>query len=421
MAKGRSRATALAVALGLASLSLGACSAADDDGSPPAAAAVGDGIAEATTTVVAAPIEAEEVAAGEDFYAVPDPLPAGDHGRLLRYQRVEHDVEGVDAYRIMYLSEALAGEPIAVTGTVLAPQAPAPDGGWPVIAHSHGTTGLADECAPSRNYPDGVNELALLRSVATDYVVAATDYEGLGTPGLHPYLVGESEGRSTMDAARAAGQLPGVTVSPTTFIAGYSQGGHGALWANQVAGSWTPELDVRGTFAGAPPGEIQVIGTVAATGGLAGGFFMLIAAGHAAAHPELDLDDLLTPAGLEAIGIVDEVCAGAALAELSRSGQVDVDPGTVPAWQEALEASSPGSILGAGPVLIVHSLTDEVVPAGLSAAIVNRQCRIGQVVERRTLPDGSHTTAAVPAYRQAFEWFEGLLAGEEPVSSCPGA
>ena len=43
--------------------------------------------------------------------------------------------------------------------------------------------------------------------VDAGYVVAATDYEGLGTPGVHPYLVGESEGRSVLDAARAARAL----------------------------------------------------------------------------------------------------------------------------------------------------------------------------------------------------------------------
>jgi hypothetical protein len=414
MPKRSKAAVAVAVAIGLASLSLVACSSSDDDGAPVAADEP-----DAPTTTAPAASGPEEVAPEEEFYAVPDPLPAGEHGDLLRFQRVDHDVDGVDAYRIMYLSESLAGDPVAVTGTVLAPLGPAPDGGWPVIAHSHGTTGLADECAPSRSYPEGVNELALLAGVATDYVVAATDYEGLGTPGLHPYLVGESEGRSTMDGARAAGQLPDVVVSPTTFIAGYSQGGHGALWANQVAGTWTPELDVRGTFAGAPPGELGVIGSAARFGGLGGGFFMLIAAGHAAAHPELDLADILTPAAVDAIAVVDEECAGAAIAAFAGESNVATDPSSVEPWRDALEASNPGDILAEGPVLIVHSLTDEVVPEGLSEAIVARQCRVGQVVERRTLPDGGHVQAAVPAYRQAFEWFEGLLAGDEPVSSCP--
>jgi hypothetical protein len=381
------------------------------------AAAAADPPADAVTSTTEAAVTAEEVT-GEGFYDAPDPVPAGEHGDLVRYQAIDHDVPGVEAYRIMYLSESLAGQPIVVTGTALVPAAPPPAGGWPVIGHSHGTTGLADDCAPSRRYPDQVGELTLLAGVADRFVVAATDYEGLGTPGLHPYLVGESEGRSTVDAVRAAAQLPGVATSASTFFAGYSQGGHGALWANQVAGTWAPELDVLGTFAGAPPGEIGAIASVAGRGGLAGGFFMLIAAGHAAAHPEVDLADILTPEGVAALEVADRACVAEAIAALSGGGYVATDPTSVDGWAEVLEASSPGDVRADGPVLIVHSLADEVVPETLSAAILRRQCAVGQVVERRTVPTGSHGGAAPGAYGQAFEWFDARLAGAEPVDDC---
>jgi hypothetical protein len=36
----------------------------------------------------------------------------------------------------------------------------------------------------------------------------ATDYPGLGTPGVHAYLMGESEGRAVLDSVRAARNLP---------------------------------------------------------------------------------------------------------------------------------------------------------------------------------------------------------------------
>ena len=39
------------------------------------------------------------------------------------------------------------------------------------------------------------------------YAVAETDYEGLGTPGVHPYLIGSSEGRSVLDIVRAAREI----------------------------------------------------------------------------------------------------------------------------------------------------------------------------------------------------------------------
>src|SRR5690625_7641015 len=35
------------------------------------------------------------------------------------------------------------------------------------------------------------------------WAIVASDYTGLGTPGSHPYLIGEGEGRSVIDAVRA--------------------------------------------------------------------------------------------------------------------------------------------------------------------------------------------------------------------------
>ena len=151
-----------------------AATGCSDPASEPEAGA--DPQAAVDTTAVPEPvIEPVEVPDGEDFYAPPDPIPAGEHGDLLRYQAIEEDLDDVATYRIMYLSESLQGEPIVVTGTALLPQGDAPEGGWPVIAHSHGTTGLADVCAPSRTYPERVAELTMLASVADRYVIAATD------------------------------------------------------------------------------------------------------------------------------------------------------------------------------------------------------------------------------------------------------
>ena len=71
-----------------------------------------------------------------------------------------------------------------------------------------------------------------------------TDYEGLGTPGDHPYLIGVSEGRSVLDMVRAARKLDS-NLGKRVVIAGHSQGGHAALWAASLQRSWTPELNAR--------------------------------------------------------------------------------------------------------------------------------------------------------------------------------
>ena len=100
-----------------------------------------------------------------------------------------------------------------------------------VVTWAAGRAGLADLCAPSKQ-PDiasgtsgaGIGyPRALIPMLQTfldaGYVVAATDYEGLGTPGLHPLLVGESEGRGVLDAARAArGVKPAAAVEQSARV-----------------------------------------------------------------------------------------------------------------------------------------------------------------------------------------------------------
>ena len=113
---------------------------------------------------------------------------------------------------MLYRSENLQGEPIAVSGLVVAPHGAAP--GNPVLTWAHGTTGVGDQCAPSKQFSSGLSAEKLIGSIAVGkgWTFVATDYEGLGTPGVHPYLVGLSEARaacSTSSAPRNRCPAPG--------------------------------------------------------------------------------------------------------------------------------------------------------------------------------------------------------------------
>jgi pimeloyl-ACP methyl ester carboxylesterase len=374
------------------------------------------------TTASPAPKAAAFTGREADFYAVPDKLPRGRHGTLIRYQKLAGDnASGVTAYRIMYLSASVAGDPIAVTGTALVPTAAAPSGGRRILTIAHGTTGIADTCAPSKN--PRFSEISLMSPV-TDrgYLVAETDYEGLGTPGRHPYLVGVSEGRGVLDAARAATQLPQADAGGKMAIFGYSQGGHGALWAGQLAESWTPELDLVGTVAGAPATEIPVIFAAASRLPIAGFLYMIIAGFHAA-YPDAKLDEVLTPAGEKAIGAVDEGCAGEVIpkfARLDSSTLLKPDVATVQPWAELAEENNPGNVKTDSPILILHSAADDIVPAALSEIMFKRMCGLGQTVERRVYQEGLGHGAQVPeAARDGFAWIRQRFDGDKARSTCP--
>ena len=119
-------------------------------------------------------------------------------------------------WQILYHSTDLSGHDIAVSGLVLVPKGPPPAHGWPVAAWAHGTTGLADQCAPSiardlGHDSSAVREVSAL--LAQDLAVVASDYPGLGTPGVHTYLIGRADARAVIDSVTAAHSLLGTRVS----------------------------------------------------------------------------------------------------------------------------------------------------------------------------------------------------------------
>ena len=398
---------------------LAACTGSSDAGSaaPEKEPAVSSTTSTTTTTAPAAE-EYEGPTAG--FYQVPDPLPEAPHGTLIRYEDLtqEYPFTGATTYRIMYLSESLAGDPIPVTGFASVPTAEAPEGGRPMVTIAHGTTGIADQCSPSVTGKNA--ELGLVaNALSAEYLIAATDYEGLGTPGVHPYLVGESEGRSTIDAILAAGELPDADPGTQLGIVGYSQGGHGALWANQVASNWAPDLEVVGTFAGAPASEIGVILSAAER---VKGFGMMVIAGIHAAYPDADVSKILTPAGQEVLGVVEQSCVGDAFdaAGAAKEPLFVPDGGQSEPWAQLGKEQDAGTEkTNDAPILLIHSNEDQTVPTFFIDQVEQRMCANGQVVQRVDLPEGNHTSAAVPAYEQALTWLQGLFAGTaEPTNTC---
>src|SRR3954462_7505330 len=198
---------------------------------------------------------------GLAFYKPPKGLPK-QHGTLIWARKAGGLAPLSNAkytQLVLYSSRTPQGAKDAISGSVSVPRGKPPKGGWPVITWAHGTTGVADICAPSR---DGLDPSAntgetyingdLNAWLDAGYAVLRTDYEGLGTPGKHPYLIGTSEGRSVLDIVAAARQLD-PNISKRYLIAGHSQGGHAALYAAGLASSWQPKLKLRGPFASARP------------------------------------------------------------------------------------------------------------------------------------------------------------------------
>ena len=86
----------------------------------------------------------------ESFYTPPNPIPTKP-GTLIRTERLDVDVPGATAYRMLYSSQRPDGAPAVSGGMMFIPDGPAPTGGRKVVAWAHGTVGQGDACTPSRS------------------------------------------------------------------------------------------------------------------------------------------------------------------------------------------------------------------------------------------------------------------------------
>jgi pimeloyl-ACP methyl ester carboxylesterase len=350
------------------------------------------------------------------------------------------EVPGVDGWTVRYLSTGVHGDLVEVTGLVLAPEGTSTtgegsggdgsggdgSGSLPVISWAHGTTGVADACAPSAR-PRSVSRVAVELAKA-GHVVAVTDYEGLGTEGTHPYLVGPSEGRSTIDIVRAVASMEiGADVASTGryAVAGLSQGGHAALWAGQLAPTYAPELDLVGVVAAAPAtGITDLMRTV---GSPAQGFAVMAAVAYDAAYEDVSLGDYFSPDAIEAMDVVHTGCNAEVFAAFllwGRDAMIDPDgwDGTDPVGPLArrLAENEPGGAPVGAPVLLVQGDADLIVPPGLVGALHRRYCDGTTDAEYRLYPGGGHGDTVVSALDEVVAWLGERFAGVEPTGGCSG-
>lgn len=281
-------------------------------------------------------------------------------------------------YRITYTTRDAAGRPASSSGVVFVPQGTPPVGGWPVLSWAHGTVGLGDACAPSRN-PRSVRDANYLGHwLSQGYAIVATDYIGLGTPGVHPYLEGASEATAVIDMVRA-GRAVVPELSPRWMAIGQSQGGHAALFTAHEATRYAPELDYRGAVTTGAPSNLE--SAYALSGpwipplGLDGMtvFTTYILAGMRATMPQVDVDSYLTPRGRELVDAAETLCyeqqaeavQGASVGELLTRSLGE------PAMHAALTQYLGVPTAGYDrPLFIAQGLRDTVVPAPLSFKLI---------------------------------------------------
>lgn len=194
--------------------------------------------------------------AADGFYTWTGPVPA-QPGVLLRSEALtvqQSLAEAAQNLRILYGStDGLDNRtPIIVSGALFLPRGTAPQGGWPLMAWAHGTVGSADRCAPSLNARSPRDTRYLNYWLNQGYAIVATDYQGLGTPGLHPYGLTRPLAYGVLDSIRAVSD-PRFNLSKRVVVFGQSQGGRAAFATAVSAKAYAPQVNLVGVVATGTP------------------------------------------------------------------------------------------------------------------------------------------------------------------------
>lgn len=398
-------------------------------------------------------------AAPADFYEVPASALGGAPGTVVDTQPYppllsipnQQGPWPSGAQRIMYRTTDAHGGATAASGTYFDASLPWIGAGpRPLVVLGPGTQGQGDQCAPSRLFQDGVHYNAPL-DFAVEYEVlqvhallsrgidvVVTDYQGLGTAGMHSYVDRRAQGHAMLDAARAVKALPGSRIgddSPIGFW-GYSQGGGAAASAAEMQPSYAPDLDVRGTYAGGPPADLRAV-AAALDGGLATGLLGYAVNSIYAGYPETraDIDGALAPAGRQALDEIAAQCVPETIARygLHRTTEWTKDGRSLAELIDALPSVSAvvdeqriGRSTPRSPVLIVQGRNDDLIPHTQATRLAADWCAQGATVEFRTeeippIAPGfvvGHGLPMVSGLPSALDWMTDRFDGVPARSGC---
>ncbi len=347
-------------------------------------------------------------------------------GQILRiWPQVGGTVGAGKAYRILYRSTGLKNEPIAVSGAVFIPDAPAPPQGRDIVAWAHPTTGVVGRCAPTL-LPDLSGTIpGLEEMLAQGYVVAAADYPGLGTPGPHPYLIGESEARAVLDSVRAARALPDAKAGKRFAVWGHSQGGHAALFTGQDAARYAPELTLVGVAAAAPATDLIELFDADHTT-IAGKTLTAMALLSWHDTFALPLDAIIAPKAKPSFERVARDCIQS-ISEMLKIEQdtqslqtnfLTANPTVAEPWKSIMARNSPGAAPAGAPVFIAQGTDDDIVRPHITKRFADHLCLKGTKVHMVMIEGASHSLAGMDSARAAVRWMTDRFAGRPPPSDC---
>lgn len=358
-------------------------------------------------------------------------------GSLIAAEVLETRIPNAVAWRLRYWSADVNGRSHEVTGMVVTPLIH--EGPLPIVTWCHGTTGLGDAACPSAQ-DDPARSLSLYFSehseaqidfgvpglaawIDAGFIICATDYQGLGSPGVHHYPVARTNARDALAIVHAAREfLPFGGSSLATF--GWSQGGAAAGAVAEL-----PDADFRdlrliacaamspGVVAASSASPAADLASLSESHVAPSAHLLMSIYGHAAAFPHLDLDDMLTPLGR---AIMDQLWNSQPVHHLADSTSrlfalkgplMHGNPLTHPDWREALLTGSAGRIKPRCEVLVCMDDFEGggVVPLSWQEKYCDMIKDSGGTVETRMYPNDDHFSLPESSVADVMEWVQTRL------------
>lgn len=359
----------------------------------------------------------------KSFYETAGLNPNGTPGEIVRQEELATAPANGKGWRILYRTQKHDGTPTFSSGLVFVPNNTNAEAPRPVVAWAHGTIGMGDACAPSRTAAPPATIPGLSGMLERGWVVTATDYAGLGTPGIEGYLVGGDEARDVLNSVRAARNLPASQAGSTYGLWGHSQGGHSALFTSQLGTSYAPELKLVGTVASAPAAELGPLLKEQHNTALGWVIGPEVILAWPQVYDNLNPSGVMTTAGQRNYKKIAEQCIKSSALEgivRNKFGQqfFKLNPLTQPGWQVAAAEQTAPTLQPDQPLMIAESTADQVVLPNTTALYIQKACQAGSNLSSLWLAQVGHVALAPVIAPSVSGWLDDRFNGRPNPSSC---
>jgi dienelactone hydrolase len=352
---------------------------------------------------------------------------------LIRSEPINTQIKGAHAWKVWYLTNDVNDISHESTGIIVAPTVEAIN--RPILSWAHGTTGLGDAACPSEQ-PDSARELityfdleateqidfgvpGLQSMIDAGYVVVATAYQGLGTKGMHQYMVNRTNARDAVFIARAATEIPELNVGTKLTCVGWSQGGGSAAAVAELDPADFGDLKLLGCVLLSPGALVPVLahptgieGAISNANLVPDSHLLMTLTAHAHAFDKLNMTDVFTPVGSELMNKIWNTQPGHHIGDTAkrtfnlRGALLRSDPQNKAEWELAFAKGSAGMQKPNCPLLVCIDgyKGGTVITVDQQQAYIDAVTKLGAQVEVKQYPDDDHFSLPKNAVPHFLTW-----------------